>query len=82
MWVVLIKWLDACTRDGWQSIETAQESELSISYAVGFLVKQDVTSVTLSLLIALEGRHCSPWINIPTDNIVSMQILTKVDING
>lgn len=67
-----IIWEDATGGDGWENVKTVKETTLATSIVVGFLVKEDKKTVTLTMGYFADDHddELGAFLVIPKINII------------
>lgn len=72
--VHVVKWRDACSGSGWETLEHASKTELAIVTTVGILLADEENRIIITSSIAPYGALAA--IAIPHENIIDHQIWT------
>ncbi len=75
--IARIVWLDAQGEDGWKSLQEVKDGpHLAQIDSVGFVIREDDTSITLALAIDTTNENSGAYMTIPKSCI---QLRTKVE---
>jgi hypothetical protein len=74
--IVLITWLDASGGgDQWISLEDLLKATLVTHKSVGYLVKEDATSTTITMSCDEDEDNMGGYLVIPNINIINKEVL-------